>query len=179
MKKLLYVALAVLLLMVVAMLFIGNSGKEPEAKAFEAPAIDGPDQDGHEMSLAEFRGKKVVMLDFWASWCMPCRGSFPHNRALVEKMKGRPFVLLGVSVDKDPENALTVIHEDNLTWRNWLDVRRPEKIATRYGVEYLPSVFLIDLKGMVRKRFEGAPGPATLDAAVESLVAEAEKELGG
>src|SRR5438477_7883977 len=69
-----------------------------------APSLEGADVDGKFLGLSDFRGK-VVAVDFWATWCGPCRRMIPHEKELVKRMQGRPFVLLGVSDDRS-EDAL-------------------------------------------------------------------------
>jgi thiol-disulfide isomerase/thioredoxin len=114
----------------------------------------------------------VVLLDFWASWCGPCRGLFPHNRALVEKMRGRPFVLLGVNGDGDRAKLNGWLKKNPLPWRSWWD--GPDgKIARQWGVTSFPTLFLLDHRGAVRRRFDGGPDPAELDREIEQLVQEA------
>src|SRR5262245_27441078 len=85
-----------------------------------APDIDSVDADGKPLKLSDQRGK-VVLLDFWATWCGPCRTTFPHSRELVSRMKARPFVLLGVSGDGSREDILRVQESGDVTWRSWWD----------------------------------------------------------
>src|SRR5881397_2162529 len=69
-----------------------------------APEIEGEDIDGNRMKLSDFRGK-VVVLDFWGFWCSYCVRWIPHEKAMVERLKGRPFVLLGVNSDRNRVEA--------------------------------------------------------------------------
>ncbi len=73
-----------------------------------APEIDGVDFDGKRLKLSDYRGK-VVVLAFWGSWCGPCMNEVPRERELVERLKGKPFALLGVNCDEDRMTALKVI----------------------------------------------------------------------
>jgi hypothetical protein len=102
---------------------------------------------------------------------------YPHERELAKKMQNRPFAILGVNADEDRDTLRQVMQKNDLAWRAWWD-GRGGPIGERYAVEYFPTIVLIDHKGRMRKRFEGAPGQAELDKAIETLVAEAEKDRG-
>ena len=71
------------------------------------PELEGEDMDGRKLKLSDYRGK-VVAVVFWATWCGPCMGMVPHERELVKRLEGKPFVLLGVNGDDDREVAKTV-----------------------------------------------------------------------
>jgi thiol-disulfide isomerase/thioredoxin len=149
-------------------------GSEPNVN-FPAPEIEGSDANGKPFRLSDYKGK-VVLLDFWASWCKPCRILVPHEKALVKSLKDKPFVLLGVNGDDTPEDLKEAEQQQGLNWRSWWD--EGKSIQRRWGVKVLPTVFLIDHKGVVRYRFEGV-GPTTeedLDAAVKDLLRKASGE---
>jgi peroxiredoxin len=168
--------LCVVLLPVALAAVVGCPGvvEDPKAAGTPAPEITGADHDGETFSLSDpAYGGKVVMLDFWAGWCGPCRATFPHNKALVEKMKGRPFVLLGVNADYTQDGFRKAVRDHKLNWRSWWD--EDGSIAEDYGVDAFPTIFLIDHKGTVRKKWRGAPSDSQVDAAVETLVKEAEQ----
>jgi peroxiredoxin len=99
---------------------------------------------------------------------------FPHERSLVTRMEGRPFVLLGVNTDETREELQQTIKSKNLNWRDWWD---PDgKIAEQWSVSGFPTLFLIDHHGVVRHSALGAPDQHDLDQAIDRLVEEAEKE---
>jgi hypothetical protein len=102
---------------------------------------------------------------------------FPHERSLVEQMKGKPFALLGVSTDESRQNVKHVQKNGDVTWRNWWngDSPRNRRLTDVWGVIGIPNLFLIDHKGIIREHFEGSPGDARLDQAIDRLVKEAEK----
>src|SRR3954463_5292963 len=90
-----------------------------------APELEAEDLDGKPMKLSEARGK-VVVISFWATWCGPCMGMVPDERALVGRMKGRPFVLVGVNGDDDRDRAKAVSAKEGINWRSFWDGGRQE-----------------------------------------------------
>jgi thiol-disulfide isomerase/thioredoxin len=142
-----------------------------------APDIDGEDVDGKPMKLSAFRGK-VVVLSFWFSDCSPCRKMIPDEKALVKRLEGKPFVLLGVNNDKDRDKAKALVDKEGMSWRSWYDLPARGSIADRWGVEGWPTVFVLDHKGLVRYR--GAlrviddTAEKSLEEAVEALLKEIE-----
>ena len=139
-----------------------------------APEIEGKDVDGRAMKLSDSRGK-VVVLVFWGSWCGPCMAQVPHERLLAERMRGRPFVLVGVNSDEDREALKVTIEREKITWRSWFDDGRVGgPIAHRWNVSSWPTVYVVDPRGVIRARPGGYD--ALLDKMVDDLVGEAEKE---
>jgi thiol-disulfide isomerase/thioredoxin len=137
-----------------------------------APEIEGQDIDGKPMKLSDNRGK-VVVLCFWGTWCGPCMAMVPLEKALVERLKGRPFVLLGINSDSDREKLKSVMAEKGMTWRSWWDGGRTGgPIATRWDVHAWPAIIVLDGKGVIR--FRGLPHHVAkpLDDAVDSLLEE-------
>jgi thiol-disulfide isomerase/thioredoxin len=135
-----------------------------------APEIDANDLEGKRLKLSDYRGK-VVMVVFWGSWCGPCMGMVPKEKALFEKHKGEPFVLLGVNCGDKLDVAKKTIIDKKMGWPSWYDgedIRGP--IETDYDVPHWPRIFLIDAKGVIRQiDLEGKD----LEDAVDKLLAEA------
>jgi thiol-disulfide isomerase/thioredoxin len=141
-----------------------------------APAIDGTGMDGKPLKLSDFRGK-VVVLVFWGTWCGPCMQEVPHERALAERFKGRPFALLGVDCEPDKAAALKVMKEQGITWPNWNDGDPGEgPIAQTYHVRGYPETLVIDPGGVIRHLHLLGSG---LDKAVEELIKETEARVAG
>ncbi len=101
----------------------------------------------------------------------------PHERALVKRLQGKPFVLLGVNADYDLNNALDAVEGKKMTWRSWQN-RSAAKgpITRRYGAEMLPAMYLIDRKGIIREAYVDRPiNPEEVDIKVDALLAEGGK----
>ncbi len=133
-----------------------------------APEVVGQDLDGRPMKLSEFRGK-VVVLSFWGSWCGPCVAVIPRERKLVERMSGKPFVLLGVDSDEKVESAKKVVEREKMTWRSWKDGFLDGPITEQWGIRGWPTLFVIDAKGVIRHK---GGCDERLEAKVDELVAE-------
>lgn len=142
-----------------------------------APEIEGEDIDGHPMKLSDFRGK-VVLVSFWATWCGPCMGLVPHEKTLVETMKERPFVLIGVNGDMDRETAKSVSAKEAITWRSFWTGGPRQGIPLQWGVSGWPTIYVIDGNGVIRDDglvYFHEFRDETPNRMIESLVMETEK----
>ncbi len=145
-----------------------------------APEITGEDTDAEPFKLSEYRGK-VVYLTFWAEWSESCRAMLPLERSLVERMQGKPFVLLGVNGDSDVDKLRELMKRENITWRSWCDgggsASTPGPIARQFKVSVWPTIYLVDQHGVIRHKFLGNPRSARLNAAIDALVAAAPSQI--
>ncbi|RZK19936.1 MAG: AhpC/TSA family protein [Hymenobacter sp.] len=126
-------------------------GLKATAIGAEAPNFTQATPDGKQVSLADYRGK-YVLVDFWASWCGPCRQENPAVIKAYNAYKGRNFDILGVSLDKEGEQAkwLKAIQDDHLAWTQVSDLQGWQNAAAqRYGVRSIPQNFLIDPAGKI------------------------------
>lgn len=115
-----------------------------------APAITLPNTKDSLITLSSFKGK-VVLLDFWASWCPPCRAANPGNVKLYNKYKHQGFVILGLSIDQNKTSWLKAIKKDRITYPQIIDDKGWEALtAIKYGINQIPLTFLIDKKGIIR-----------------------------
>ncbi|AMP97623.1 Thioredoxin [Pedobacter cryoconitis] len=105
--------------------------------------------DGKTVKLSDLRGK-YVLLDFWASWCQPCRQENPNVVKVYNKYKDRKFTILGVSLDKDPVAWKQAVIADGLTWTHASELKDFESPTVRmYQVEAIPSSFILDPSGKI------------------------------
>lgn len=118
----------------------------------EAPLFAGPNPEGEEISLESLRGK-VVLIDFWASWCGPCRRENPNVVKLYDKYKEKGFEILAVSLDKTKDRWVKAIADDKLTWLHISDLKGwKSKYAQQYGVSSIPQTVLLDREGKIMAR---------------------------
>ncbi len=115
----------------------------------EAPEIVLPTPDGKELALSSLRGK-VVLIDFWASWCGPCRREMPNVVAAYKKFKDKGFEIYGVSLDKDKEAWLKAIEKDGITWPQVSDLQYWNSVVVPlYAIEGIPYTVLVDRDGKI------------------------------
>ncbi|MCX7701968.1 MAG: TlpA family protein disulfide reductase [Gemmataceae bacterium] len=146
------------LLFVIRNLSIGKS----------APEVVSRDLEDNEVRLSSLRGK-VVVLDIWATWCGPCRAMIPHEREMVQKLKDKPFVLVSISADEKKETLKEFLENEPMPWVHWWEGRREGGILNDWNVEFFPTIYILDHKGVIR--YKNIRGKA-MEEAVEKLLAE-------
>ncbi len=118
-------------------------------KGATAPLFTLSDTNGASVSLADLRGK-VVLIDFWASWCEPCRAEGPNLKTQYKLYKDKGFEILSVSIDTDKKSWLKAISDDGLTWLQVSDLKGYNSDVVRsYGIGGVPAFFLIDKDGRI------------------------------
>ena len=118
----------------------------------EAPDFTMNDREGRPVKLSDFRGK-VMLVDFWASWCGPCRKENPHVVELYHHYHDKGFDVLGVSLDKTKEPWLAAIEKDGLVWNHVSDLQGwSNQAAHLYGVTSIPHTVLVGKDGKIIAR---------------------------
>ena len=133
----------------------------------QAPDVELAKEDGTKVKLSSFRGK-VVLMDFWASWCRPCRMENPNVVAAYNKYKNKGFVIVSISQDQDLAKWQTAIAQDGLVWNtHYADKLTGNQASSMYEVSYIPKTYLIDKNGKIAaKDLRGA----ALEVELEKLL---------
>ena len=161
------------LLMLAALALAGRNilaiatGPLPPGQGKAAPAFSGDDLAGAKVELAALQGK-VVLLDFWATWCPPCVASMPHLQKLHDELGDRGLVVLGVNQEPGDEGKVRrFLEKRNLTFPSVVD---PGTIHVSYGVYSFPTTFVIDRQGIIRAIFRGPASEEALKRAIEPVL---------
>jgi thiol-disulfide isomerase/thioredoxin len=124
--------------------------------------------EGKAVDLEKLRGK-VVLLDFWATWCPPCRESVPHLVAAYRKYSEKGLEIIGISLDEEKERLVKFTKAKEMTWPQYFDGMGWEnRFARRYGIEGIPTLWLVDKKGIVRAEVRAE----NLEKQIEKLLNE-------
>jgi peroxiredoxin len=131
--------------------------KKGTTVGFKATNFTQTTPDGKKVSLSDFKGK-YVLIDFWASWCRPCRMENPNVVSAYNRFKDKGFTVLGVSMDSNRDPWIAAIKQDNLTWTHVSDLKGwGNEVGKLYNVTGIPQNFLIDKEGkIVAKDLRGA-----------------------
>lgn len=116
----------------------------------KAPDISLPDAEGKVIKLSSLQGK-IVLLDFWASWCGPCRKSNRQMTDLYDQYKNKGFEVYGVSIDDNKQAWANAIQQDKMKWLQVIDTRAAtgNELTQTWNLQYIPSAFLIDKEGKI------------------------------
>jgi peroxiredoxin len=125
------------------------------------PAIDGSTVD-----LANLRGK-VVLLDFWATWCPPCRGEVPNVVSVYNKYHSRGFEIVGISLDQNRDSLSQFTANNGMTWPEFFDGQSwGNSLARHFDIRFIPQMWLLDRQGRIITK----DGHSDLDGQVSALL---------
>jgi peroxiredoxin len=135
----------------IAMFILGASVASPAQADDDAPDFSVKDISGRTVRLSSLKGK-ILLLDFWATWCPPCRVEIPHLLGIHRQFRDKEFVLISVSLDRDLQAARQFVKDKEMDWVHIIDWEAGRAIANLYQVEYIPSTFVINRKGKIEAR---------------------------
>lgn len=136
-----------------------------------APEFTLPDLEGNQIELSSMKGK-VLILDFWATWCPPCKEEVPHLVSLQSKYRDQGLQIVGLSLDKEGASKVKPFADEHDV--NYTMLIATDETAKSYGgVSMIPTTFLVDRNGVVVKRFIGYTTPEAFEEAILPLLGQA------
>ena len=145
-------------------------------KGFSAPDFTLTTLDGATVRLSDLRGK-AVLINFWASWCGPCRAEMPHIQAAYEKHTNDGLVVLGVDQAESPATVARFVDEFGLTFPIPLD--SDGQVSAAYQARALPTSFFVDAEGVIRDTFTGPMTSGHIESMLEGILPDSTAENGG
>ena len=136
-----------------------------------APPFEVTTLDGKHLSLDDLQGK-VVLIDFWATWCGPCREALPHVQHIAAKFAGQPLVVLSVSLDTDEAKWKTFVAQHNMNWPQTRDGGFESPLSREFQVNAIPHTFTIDADGVLQDEHVG---DAAIEGKLKKLIAQAQQ----
>ena len=148
-------------------LFAGCTSKEKEGATNVAPDFTLQDLAGKKVRLADLKGK-VVLLEFWATWCPPCRAEIPAIERLHTQYGGKGLTVLAIALDEggwDEVKAFAAEHKISYTV-----LKGTEDVSAKYMVRLIPSTFLVDKEGTIKKRYMGGGSSEAVEQDIKALL---------
>jgi thiol-disulfide isomerase/thioredoxin len=142
------------------------------ARSRMAPPFSATTIDGQRISLDSLAGK-VVLIDFWATWCPPCVAALPHIREIARQFEGQPLVIVSVSFDSDDAKWREFVAKNGMTWVQIRDGKFTGPLAQVFDIRAIPATLTIDADGVLEDQHEG---DAAIEGKLKKLVAQAQEQ---
>lgn len=139
-------------ILLLSCLSLSIMAKDAEKKPIPAPDFRLPQVNGPNFRLFEQRGR-VLLINFWASWCSPCRQEIPELKVIQDQFGGKDFSVIGVSMDHDEQEALRFIGITKPNYPLLLDLK--QQVVRQYNIETMPTTLIVDREGKIRDAFFG------------------------
>ncbi len=153
--------------MVALALLAGCTSKEKEAASAAAPDFTLQDLSGKKVTLSGLKGS-VVLLEFWATWCPPCRESIPGIERLHKAYGGKGLTVLAISYDEGGwDKVRDFIAEHKITYSV---LKGTDDVSTKYLVRMIPAMYLVDKQGIIKKQFLGGGNDDELEKEIKALL---------
>ncbi len=163
-----------LLVLLLSLIACGNKEQQPNGvnakpvgllKGYIAPNFSTEDIDGNKIELYSLRGN-VVLLDFWASWCPPCRQSIPELLKINNDYKSKNFKMIGISIDYSMEDLKKFLAEKSVNWTQIYD--NSYDVNQHYNIDAIPHIYLLNKQGEII--YTGYPDPITLRKLIDEAL---------
>jgi len=157
------------LILVAALIVIPALAASPPRLGGTAPSFALPDLRGNQIQLAaEIKSHRVTLVNFWATWCPPCRQEIPELIALYKRYKPQGLQLLAVDLREDPGEVKAFAARQGMTFPVLIDSNG--RVADKYGIYYIPTTYILDGDGRIRAKFEGGTTASALRAKIDPLL---------
>lgn len=170
-RRVIFIALIALIGVALYQVIQGGNQKQPQI-GDEAPDFTLTTLDGKEASLSQLRGK-AVMLNFWGSWCEPCRTEMPAMQEVYEKYKDQGFEIVAVNIGETDVAAASFAKQLGLTFPIWMD--RDRDIVDLYHIGPIPSSFFIDAQGKIVRKVNGQLDTSQLELYINPILPRNQK----
>ena len=133
-----------------------------------APDFQLQDLNGQTVSISNLRGKPVL-INFWATWCPPCRGEMPYLQEIYEEWASRDLVILTINIGEGSPTVEAFMQSNNLSFTVLLDTK--QDVAQKYNIQYIPTTFFIDKDGIIQDKVIGAfPNKAQIESRLSKIM---------
>ena len=152
---------------IILVLFTGCTSKEKGSATSAAPDFTLEDLSGKKVRLSSLKGS-VVLVEFWATWCPPCRSSVPGLERLHKEYGGKGLTILAISMDEGGwDNVRNFVAEHKATYTV---LKGTEDVSTRYQVRMIPAMYLVDKQGIVKKQYLGGGSEEEIEKEIKALL---------